>query len=291
VRVSGVRGEPPPPTAKVCINHLGGFRNSMTFVLTGLDIEEKARLAEQTLWELVGGQHRFAETHVSLRRGDRPDPRSNEQAFAFLTVAVKDPDREKVGRAFSSKAVEMALANYPGFTMTSPPGKETQFGVYWPALVAADAVEQRVAIGGEVAPIPPTAIPSHFDAPAAPERPPGAAPGGPSREAPLGAICGARSGDKGGNANLGVWVRSAEAYHWLDDFLSAERLRELLPETRDLEVDRFAFPNLLAINFVVKGLLGDGVAASLRADPQAKSLGEYLRAKLAAIPISLLEDG
>jgi hypothetical protein len=290
VRVSGVRGEPPPATAKVCINHLGGFRNGMTFVLTGLDIEEKARLAEETLWELLGGKHRFAETHVSLRRGDRPDPSSNEQAFAFLTVAVKDPDREKVGRAFSSKAVEMALASYPGFTMTSPPGKETQFGVYWPALVAADAVEQRVAIGDEIVPIPPTAIPPHFDAPAAAEHPPGAAPGGPSRESPLGAICGARSGDKGGNANLGVWVRSADAYHWLDEFLSVERLRELLPETRDLDVDRFAFPNLLAINFVVKGLLGDGVAASLRSDPQAKSLGEYLRARLAAIPISLLED-
>ncbi|MBW2271529.1 MAG: DUF1446 domain-containing protein, partial [Deltaproteobacteria bacterium] len=229
VRVSGVRGEPPPPTAKVCINHLGGFRNSMTFVLTGLDIEEKARLAEETLWELLGGKQRFAETHVSLRRGDRPDPRSNEQAFAFLSVAVKDPDREKVGRAFTSKAVEMALASYPGFTMTSPPGKETQFGVYWPALVAADAVEQRVAIGDETLAIPPTAIPARFSAPAAavapgapntPAQPSGAAPAPPIREAPLGAICGARSGDKGGNANLGVWTRSADAYRWLDDFLS-----------------------------------------------------------------------
>jgi hypothetical protein len=286
-----VLGEPPPPTAKVCINHLGGFRNSMTFVLTGLDIEEKARLAEETLWELLGGKQRFAEAHVSLRRGDRPDPRSNEQAFAFLTIAVKDSDPKKVGRAFSSKAVEMALASYPGFTMTSPPGKETPFGVYWPALVAADAVEQRVAIGGEILSIAPTAVPADFRAPAAVAQPTGSVPGAPTRESPLGAICGARSGDKGGNANVGVWARSADAYRWLDDFLSVERLRALLPEARELDVDRFAFPNLLAINFVVKGLLGDGVAASLRSDPQAKSLGEYLRAKLVPIPISLLEGG
>jgi hypothetical protein len=175
--------------------------------------------------------------------------------------------------------------------MTSPPGKETQFGVYWPALVAADAVEQRVVIGDETLAIPPTAIPPRFRAPAAAARPAGAAPGAPCRESPLGAICGARSGDKGGNANLGVWARSADAYRWLDDFLSVERLRELLPETRELDVDRFALPNLLAINFVVKGLLGDGVAASLRSDPQAKSLGEYLRAKRAPIPISLLAGG
>jgi len=289
VRVSGVRGEPPPPTAKVCINHLGGFRNSMTFVLTGLDIEEKARLAEETLWERLGGAQRFAETHVSLRRGDRPDPQSNEEAFAFLTVAVKDPDPEKVGRAFSGAAVEMALASYPGFTMTAPPGKENPFGVYWPALVSANLVEQRVVIGGETLPIPPTPIPSHFESPPAPAPPAGAVPAGPTREVPLGAIYGARSGDKGGNANLGVWARSPEAYRWLDAYLSVERLRELLPEMRELEVERFAFPNLLAINFVAKGLLGDGVAASLRSDPQAKSLGEYLRAKLAPIPTALLE--
>lgn len=289
VRVSGVRGEPPPPTAKVCINHLGGFRNSMTFVLAGLDIEEKARLAEQTLWEALGGKQRFAETHVSLRRGDQPDPSNNEQAFAFLTVAVKDPDREKVGRAFTSKAVEMALASYPGFTTTSPPAKETQFGVYWPALVAAEAIEQCVVIGDETLAIAPTAIPPRFDAPTVTAQSTREMPSGPTRESPLGVICGARSGDKGGNANVGIWTRSADAYDWLDAFLSVERLRELLPETRELAVDRFAFPNLRAINFVIKGLLGDGVAASLRSDPQAKSFGEYLRAKHVPIPVSLLD--
>ncbi|MCZ6569362.1 MAG: exopolyphosphatase, partial [Deltaproteobacteria bacterium] len=74
----------------------------------------------------------------------------------------------------------------------------------------------------------------------------------------------------------------------LAEFLSVERLQSLLPETRALEVERFELPNLLALNFVVKGLLGDGVAASLRPDPQAKSLGEYLRAKRVPIPTALL---
>ncbi len=287
VRVSGVRGEPPPPTTKVCINYLGGFRNSVTFVLTGLDIEEKARLAEETLWELVGGRAQFAETSVSLRRSDRTDPASNEDAFALLTVAVKDPDSSKVGRAFSGKAVEMALASYPGFTMTSPPSSEQQFGVYWPALVSADAVKHRVVLGAETIAIEPTRPPRDFARPAAPKSPRVPVPGGPCRDLPLGTVCGARSGDKGGNANVGVWVRTAEAYRWLEEFLSVERLKALLPETRELEVERFDFQNLLAVNFVVKGLLGDGVAASLRSDPQAKSLGEYLRAKVVPVPASL----
>jgi len=291
VRVSGVRGEPPPATTKVCINYLGGFRNSVTFILAGLDIEAKARLVERTLWELVGGSEQFAETHVSLSRSDRPDPGDNEEAFAHLKIAVKDPDAQKVGRAFSGKAIEMALASYPGFTMTGPPTGGSNFGVYWPALVSASAVEHRVVFGeGDALAIPATEVPARFAKP-----PPSATarvplPSGPSRDLPLGCLCGARSGDKGGNANVGVWVRSPEAYRWLEDFLSVERLRELITEVRDLEVERFVFPNLCALNFVVKGLLGDGVAASLRSDPQAKSLGEYLRAKVVPVPVALLPE-
>jgi hypothetical protein len=271
VLVRGVKGEPPPPTTKLCINHFGGYKNSMTFVLAGLDIEAKARLAEDTLWRLVGGKEQFAETHVSLRRGDRPDPNSNEEAFAYLTVSVKDSDATKVGRNFANRVVEMALASYPGFTMTSPPSSESQIGVFWPAMVPSSAVEHRVVLGEERIEIPPVELPGSVTpvrvVPAQRLVP----VGGARREAALGAICGARSGDKGGNANVGVWVRTPEAYAWLVEFLSVEKLRELISEARELAVDRYEFPNLLAVNFVIKGLLGDGVAASLRSDPQAKS--------------------
>jgi hypothetical protein len=288
VLVHGIKGEPPPPTTKVCINYFGGYKNSMTFVLAGLDIEEKAKLAEDTLWKLVGGRERFAETRATLRRGDRPDPDSNEDAFAYLTMSVKDPDAQKVGRAFSSKIVEMALASYPGFFMTSPPSGESQIGVYWPTLVPSAAVEQRLVIGEGSVPIPHVDPPATFATPAAPAVALPAAPTGPTRDLPLGTICGARSGDKGGNGNVGLWVRTPAAYRWLADYLTVARLRELMSEARELEVDRFELPNLLALNFVVKGLLGDGVAASLRSDPQAKSLGEYLRAKVVPIPTALL---
>ncbi|MGH7790470.1 MAG: acyclic terpene utilization AtuA family protein [Candidatus Binatia bacterium] len=288
VLVSGVRGEPPPPTTKVCINHAGGWKNSMTFILAGLDIDAKARLAEETLWDLVGGRAQFAESRATLRRGDRPDPASNEEAFAYLTVAVRDPDRDKVGRRFSNAAIEMALASYPGFTGTGPPGDASQVGVFWPALVASEAVPHRVVIGEESIAIPPVALPASFDALPLPASASGTPPTGPTRDVPLGTICGARSGDKGGNANVGVWVRSAEGYAWLATFLTVDRLRALLSEARDLEVERHPLPNLLAVNFVIKGLLGDGVAASLRSDPQAKTLGEYLRAKVVPIPVALL---
>ncbi len=289
VLVRGVRGEPPPPTTKVCLNYLGGYKNSMTFVLTGLDIEEKAALAERTLWTLVGGKEQFTEARVSLRRGDRPDPGSNEEASAFLTIAVKHPDQNRIGRAWSNKVVEMALASYPGFYMTGLPTDAAQIGVYWPALVPSAAVSQQVVIGEETVPIPHTARPASFTPAPRVGMPAGDVAGGPTRDVPLGVLCGARSGDKGGNANVGLWVRTPEAWRWLASYLTADRLRGLLgSEAHELVVDRVELPNLLALNFIVRGLLGDGVAASLRSDPQAKSLGEFVRAKVVPIPVSLL---
>jgi hypothetical protein len=102
-------------------------------------------------------------------------------------------------------------------------------------------------------------------------------------------VCAARSGDKGGNANIGVWTRDARGFAWLREYLSVEKLRELVPEVAELPVRRFELPNLNALNFVVAGLLGSGVAASTRPDPQAKGLGEYLRSRFADIPVELLK--
>ena len=120
---------------------------------------------------------------------------------------------------------------------------------------------------------------------------PGAAGQRPPRRrgaAPLGRLCGARSGDKGGNANVGVWTRDPAAYAWLRAYLTADRLRALLPEAAGLEIRRFELPNLRALNFVIVGLLGEGVAASTRPDPQAKGLGEYLRSRPVDVPAPLL---
>ena len=289
VRIVGVKGAPAPATTKVCLNYLGGYKTSMTFVLTGLDIEAKARLTEATLWRLVGGREQFAETAVRLQRSDKADPESNEAASAYLTIVVKDPDAKKVGRAFSSKVVEMALGSYPGFYATSPPQDASQVGVYWPALVPSEEVEHRLVMGDTVIPIPPTLPPNPMPAlppPTTIDLPTVAAE--PTRTVPLGQLCGARSGDKGGNANVGLWVRTPAQYRWLVDYLTAARVQQLMPEAAPLVVDRYEFPNLLAVNFVVRGLLGDGVAASLRSDPQAKSLGEFLRAKLVPVPVVLL---
>ena len=290
VRVEGVVGEPPPKTTKVCLNHLGGFRNQVTFLLTGLDVEAKTELVEKTLWAQLGGAESFAETRVRLHRvEEREDPEAQEPPFSFLTVAVKDPNPKKVGRRFSGAAVEMALASYPGFNLTAPPGRETPVAVYWPTRVASGKVDHRLIIDGEVIPISPTLGVDSNPLPSIPGAE--AMESGDAELAPLGTLCGARSGDKGGHANLGVWAISDEAYTWLEGFLTADRLRDLIPGARDLKIDRYPLPNLRSINFVLRSYLGDGVAASLATDAQAKGLGEFLRACKVPLPRDLLTDG
>jgi hypothetical protein len=290
VRIFGVRGEPAPPNVKVCLNYLGGYRNQMTFVLTGLDIEEKAALVERTLRREMDAQA-FDAFEIDLARTDKPDATTNHEASALLKVTVKSSDAKKVDRAFSSPVIEMALASYPGFFCTTPPTEANPFGVYWPTLVPAETPKHVVVLedAARIA-IPPTEpTQDHARLDVQPPKMP-SVPGGPTRLAPLGTLFGARSGDKGGNANVGVWARDDASYAWLEKFLTPARFQELVGEAAKLEVRRYELPNLRALNFVVVGLLGEGVAASVRFDPQAKSLGEFLRSRMVELPLSLLPD-
>jgi hypothetical protein len=290
VCISGTRGEPAPPTLKVAMNFEGGYRNGFTFCLTGLDIEAKAKLIEDTMWAHVpGGKESFRQARVQLIRTDKEDPATNEEAVALLKITVKDPDERKVGRSFSNVGIEMALSNYPGmFGMGGPSGADA-YGVYWPTLVPAEEVSETIVLAdGTRRRIPPAPTGPASTVPIISAQMVADATDGPTARAPIGRVIGARSGDKGGNANVGVWARTDEAFSWLSSFLTVDRLRELLPETRGLEVQRHDLPNIRALNFVLVGLLEEGVAASTRMDGQAKGLGEYLRAKVVDIPTRLL---
>jgi hypothetical protein len=293
VRIDGVRGTPPPSTTKVSGAALAGYRNSMTVVLSGLDIDAKSEAVLAALWDRTGGADQYDAVDVRLIRTDHAQPQALEQAMAYLKITVDHRDPERVGRAFSNAVVELALANVPGFTVTSPPGRETPLVRYWPSLVPQGDVV--VAVGGVQEVVPATG--PFEDAPSPPTdrsrldgAPEATAPPADSLvvQAPIGRLVGARSGDKGGNANLGVWARSPEAYAWLREFLTVDRLTELLPDTAGLAIDRIVLPNLRAINFVIPGYLDEGVASSTRWDPQAKTLGEYFRAQVVDVPEALL---
>ncbi|MEV6317409.1 acyclic terpene utilization AtuA family protein [Streptomyces sp. NPDC051776] len=287
VRIDGVRGEAPPPTLKTGLTRIGGWRNEVVFVLTGLGVEAKAALVQDQMEAALAGR-RPAEVRWTLARTDRADADVEEEASALLRLVVRDPDAEAVGRVVSGAAIELGLGSYPGFHVTAPPGKGSPYGVFEAVFVdAAEVSHTAVLPEGQRMTVLPARETREL---AEPEQPPlpEPLPPGPVRRAPLGLVAGARSGDKGGSANTGVWARSEEAWRWLAHTLTEERFRELLPEARDLPVTRHVLPNLRALNFTVDGLLGEGVASHARFDPQAKALGEWLRSRHLDIPEVLL---
>ncbi|MFJ5847724.1 acyclic terpene utilization AtuA family protein [Streptomyces sp. NPDC092903] len=289
VRISGVRGEAPPPTLKAGLTRLGGWRNEVVFVLTGLDIEAKERLVRDQIADAFARAGRQpAEVRWELARTDRADAATEETASALLRLVVRDQDPDAVGRALSGAAIELALGSYPGFHVTAPPGKGAPYGVFEARYVPAEEAGHVAVLpdGTRQALDPPVRTRLLTDT----GQPPLPQPldAGPTRNAPLGLLAGARSGDKGGDANVGVWVRTDAAWRWLAHELTVGRFRELLPETAPLTVVRHVLPNLRALNFTVHGLLGEGVAAQHRFDPQGKALGEWLRSRRLEIPEALL---
>ncbi|WP_327414648.1 acyclic terpene utilization AtuA family protein [Streptomyces sp. NBC_01233] len=340
VRVCGVLGEPPPSTLKVGVTRIGGWRNEVVFVLTGLDVEAKAALVRTQLSEALEG---VAAADWTLARTDHEDAPTEETASALLRLVVRDPSPDRVGRALTSTAIELALGSYPGFHVTTPPGPAQPYGVFTSTLAPAESVPHVAvladgtrlpvpAAGGlsrtlplpelGLRPGPPSSNAGGAGNPASPafeargfgggapagsgaepwdggpgaespvsgRRGVGESPAGPTTRAPLGALAGARSGDKGGDANIGVWVESDAAWDWLHHTLTVETLQDLLPETAGLPVTRHALPNLRALNFTITGILGAGVASGHRFDPQAKALGEWLRARHLDIPTHLLPE-
>ena len=288
VLVGHTRGEPAPERLKLGINYAGGFRNSATFFIAGLDLDAKAALIERTVRAALRGRE---PEHLEFIRGPLPpaQPRTVEECSATVRVEAQDAHPDLVGRAFTNAIVEMALASYPGLHLASPPSPAKDYAVYWPALVPRSAVTavldggwgQDVVVADPVPAVSPAGL-----EPAQPDPDAGVGPGysGDLVRVPLGWVAGARSGDKGGNANVGIWVRQARAFPWLDQCLTPAALEELLPELAGYRIERFRLPNLLAVNFVVHGFLGDGVASSTRFDPQAKSLGEVLRSRPVSVP-------
>jgi Acyclic terpene utilisation family protein AtuA len=288
VEISKTHGEPAPAHAKALLTFPGGYRNAMTLAITGAHRHAKAELGERAVWtQIDGGRDRFAETLVEVvgasLNSDAPDDQS------YLRISVADTDSAAVGREFSSAVVATALGSYPGLYLTTPPGPAAEFMVGWPTLIDVSHLRPRVRIGEDILDVAAPGI----TAPLASDQPRTSSEDVSSTDTEfttvdVGRYLAARSGDKGGNANLGVWVRDELYLPLLDYLTDPRRLPELLPELHGHEIRTYQLPNLLAANVVIVGLLGNGVAASLREDPQAKSLGERFRAVRAAVPTALL---
>lgn len=299
VAVTGVTGSPPPEQLKVCLNYFAGFRNSAEFVVTGLEADAKVAWIKDQVEDALGsaGADRPAKVEWSGVRTVQPDADTEEGASMLLRVTAFDPDNAKVSKGLTAPIIELALGSYPGFSVTRVPGPGTAYGVYRPAYVARSAVQHTVVHHDgttEVVDDPKTAD-TAID-PTEGQRPsPYPAPTDTlTRRLPLGTFVHGRSGDKGGDANIGLWVKNdghpkyAERVTWLTKFMSRRRVRELIPEAADLDVEVYVLPNLGGVNVLIHGLLGEGVAATARFDPQAKGLAEWMRSRLVSIEGNVL---
>lgn len=291
VYVSGCRGSSPPDKHKVCINLAGGFRNGMEIILTGLDIEDKAKVFTDALFNSVGGRKQFDEVSIQLHRTDKENPNSNEEAMASLLVSVKSKDQNLVGRLFSAKIIELALANIPGFFAQGGIKSSGPVIIYWPALVDSKHIKEKVHIDGEEIEVIPTSQLEleeiyYQKEPIKIKK----IKKEDEKEIYFGEIYGTRSGDKGGCANLGVWAKNANSFAFLHDFLTVKKLKELLPDLNQYKIERFELANINSLNFYIHDILQDGVSSNDKKDGQAKSLGEYLRAKKVKVPQSIIGD-
>lgn len=289
VSVSGVKGTPATNSAKVTINCMGGFKNVMSFLIAGLDIEEKAKIFKEQFLDSVGGKDAFDHLDIQFYKTQNIDPAINEEAFGRMRFSVIDKNPKKAGKLFTSKLVEMALCSIPGFCFDSQLGPAKPRIVHFPALIDKKHLQQEIDVDGEkitLSEVTYNGEPITLNKPA-----PNYNFSFDSQETVktyLGNLFAARSGDKGGNANLGIWGKTSKTYTFLKQFLTIEKLKELMPETRPYKIIRYDYPNLLGLNFYILGFLEEGVAASTKMDGQAKSLGEYLRAKVVEVPKSLL---
>jgi hypothetical protein len=324
VEIRGVRGAPAPERLKVAVNLFAGFRNTMSLVLTGRDAAAKADLALRMIAgigiaDALGdpGAGRPAPSprelarassldvsalHVAFEDVATGDPDTTAAAQGHLRITVKDLEQRKVGKPFTTAVVESALGCYPGMFPTAPPAEGSAYGIYWPTLIDRSEVRVSVTVDGEPVDLGAGARPVGTAAQTATGGQSARGTAGAGGAAPdfgyvqgavLGDVVGARSGDKGGNANVGVWIpepgvgpsaglsadEAAARYAWLERWLTPDKVRELLPEAADLAVDVYPLPNLRAVNVVIRGLLGSGVADSTSLDPQAKGLAEHLRAR------------
>jgi hypothetical protein len=295
VRVHGVKGLPPPPTTKVAIFAPIGYQIVSTVFVTGLAIDAKIDLLREQIRGMLGGGD-VEELTITPLGCAAPDPRTQWEATVPVRIMATSREREPLEQAnFANKLSSLYLCSIPGFyqdtgaqRMVHPQPRIA----YWPAILPQSVLAHRVLLddGREIEIAAPRRTTAAFTQPTHAEPAPALSSALPAttRRVPLGAVAHARSGDKGANSNVGIWVPSDDAWPWLREALSSAAIRELVSEARGLEIVRHEFPHLRAVHFVFRGLLGSGGSSNLRPDQVGKAVGEYILAKYIDVPIELL---
>ncbi|KAI9896787.1 hypothetical protein N3K66_007809 [Trichothecium roseum] len=302
VRLSGVVGLPPPETAKVAICLLGGYQAEISAYAAGPDIDAKFDLLRSQVTAEID-RSQFTTFSIEKYGAAAANPRSQRECTVQFRMFAQSPKKEAFEQ-FRRAIFYNGMQGYCGLSLhmdwrTMEP---RPFVKYFPALLdqkhlpdmrvsfVSEEREFRVpqcdAMDHTPASVPIKEIEAHNQ------------PDNPTRryastvERPLGDLFFARSGDKGGNANVGFWVRSEDAYQWARAFLTESKLIDLLADDwqERYAIERQEFRYIRAVHFVIKGILQEGVSSSSVLDGFGKSIGEFLRARVVEMPAELVDD-
>lgn len=291
VRVTGAVGSPPPPTTKVGINVQDGYRGAIWIYPTGRQIAEKVAVL-QAQAARAAEDHKVDELRFTVCGKQVDDPADQWEATVPVQIAVAAREAHTVS-GFLGQFASYGLGSVPGWyidmTQMYTLGTATPRIDYWPGLVRQADVPHTVHLpDGEVVAIEPPPVTAEFTG--QPVAPAVGSTGdfGPTVRVPLGDVAFARAGDKGADANLGVWVRDDTTYRWLTEYLTAARVARLVNASDHVTVHRHALPNLRGLSFVLAGYFAPSGSANLALDQIGKSLGEFLRARHVDVPAVLL---
>ncbi len=289
VRVSGAFGESVPEKLKAGVVADHGWSTEMSVLVTGMQRQDKADHCLRQVWaEFPAGRDTFDDVVVNLVGAEIENPQTLDQGTSILRIAVAAADRDLVDR-FPRVLVEILLGGFPGMALTSPPSRARRRQLFWPTLIAADLVQERVSVGGSTRTISRADVPTQTTLTPLPRVGGAALANEPTVSVPLGSIAGSRSGDKGGNATLGVWALSTEAFEFLRAWWTPENVAGLLPDHSCSELRLWTIPTVRALGVTIVGWLGEGTASNLDLDTQAKGLGEFVRSRHLSVPKSVID--
>ncbi|QLI74683.1 uncharacterized protein G6M90_00g111520 [Metarhizium brunneum] len=305
VLVTGIRGLPPPPTTKLAIFYKGGYECQLLFNATGYGWEEKCALLEQQVRRNLGVKVKDLDLLQFQRIGTpATNPTSQNSSTMYIRVVAQGKDAKgvlEVANAFK----DISLKHFSGFhcALDMRTAVPRPYIAYYPALCQQAHLKETAHLIG-IDESGQTISKSSYPAGSAPAFSSEASTPrdsydtsnpvaftGAHKSIRLGDIALARSGDKGPNLNVGVFVRTEKQWEWLRSWLSRERMWQLLGEDADpsYTVERVEFPRIHAVHFVIYGILERGVSSSTRLDAFGKGFADYLRDKIVDVPLAVLQ--
>jgi len=286
VLLSGIQGSPAPETTKIGCFYPNGWRFALWAFAIGLEVQEKIDWLERQMQSLV---ETLALDEYRFEPGGQAadDPASEAAASVPIRLAAAAQDKAELGK-FVEGYASFALGGIPGFHGDGGGGPEMRVD-FWPGLASQSLVEQQVVMDdGTVLAVPRPPMRPYVPAAVTPSGTAGRTWNGETRRVPLGSLVFARSGDKGANANLGVWCRDAASWDWVRDTLDAEAVGRLLGLRQDVIVERHELPNVKGLLFVLRRYFGESGSGNIGLDPIGKGIGEFLRARHVEVPAELV---